>query len=133
MRQARIRAVNRASRAASAGPHGTALPAPQSSEPRSSRRRRIPTSKRANWTEPGASATASSSRHESDTIDLLEAGRSPARELYRRLAQEAGAAAPRSVLDPPYRLAGRDHLAQLVVQQQDLGDRAAPAIAGAPA
>src|SRR5262245_1288442 len=73
------------------------------------------------------------SRHEGDTVDLLQAGRAAAHTRERGLPQEAGAARLRRHLDLAYRLARRDQLAQLVVEQQRLGDGAAPAVAAAPA
>src|SRR4051812_35723489 len=88
--------------------------------------------KRQSATESGSSDTSrrspqnlSRSAHKRDTVDLLKRGFAFAHRFERRLAQGAGAVPLRRVLQLPDRRAGDDELAQLVVEDQQLGDRLA--------
>ncbi len=68
-----------------------------------------------------------------DTVDLPEVGLSAAHAIECRLAQEARAARPRGLLQTADGRTGDDHLAQLVGDQQHLGDRLAALVARAAA
>src|SRR5688572_29144684 len=89
----------------------------------------------ASFCTPSAVSSVSVSRlgNKSDTVDLLKRGFALAHRLERRVAQEARAAAARRVLQLAQRRAAGDELAHLVVQHEELGDRLAPLVAGAPA
>src|SRR5258708_5865748 len=73
------------------------------------------------------------SRHEGDTIDLIEGGFAAAHEIECRFAQAVGAELARGVLEGAHRLARTDELAHLVVERQRFGDGLATAKAGAAA
>src|SRR5215831_19932944 len=73
------------------------------------------------------------SRHEGDTVDLLQVGRARADQVDRGFAQEARAIRARGLFELPDRRARDDHLAQLVVEHHDLRDRAAALVTGAAA
>src|SRR6476661_6486501 len=102
---------------------GTALP----------RRGHQPRDRTSTRTAPGATKAVSWSRRESDTVDLLQAAAPLLHQIDGRVAQEAGAAAARGVLEHPDRLARDDHLAQLVRQRHDFRDGGAALEAGASA
>src|SRR5258708_23400215 len=76
---------------------------------------------------------ATSSRQSGDTVGLQEGGDALRPELERRAAEELRAARERELLEAARRRARHDRLAQLVVQDQELADRAAALVAGAAA
>src|SRR5687767_8673026 len=69
------------------------------------------------------------SGNKSDTVDLLQRGLALAHRVERGIAQEARAAAARRFLQLAQRRAAGDELAQLVVQDHELGDRLAALVA----
>src|SRR5215470_2577138 len=75
----------------------------------------------------------SSSRHNGDTVHLLERGLAGAYQLERGSAQQAHARLVRELLQLAHRRAIDDRLAYLVIEDQELPDRLAAAIAGAAA
>src|SRR5690348_2834449 len=85
----------------------------------------------------GAKPIVSASRknlvNKRDTVDFLQCRLALAHGIERRVAQQAGAVAHRRFLELAHRGAGGDQLAQLVVEDHQLGDRLAAAVAGAAA
>src|SRR5688500_5649943 len=75
----------------------------------------------------------SRSGNKRDTVDRVARGLALLHRFERRLAQEARARAPRRLLQLAQRRATGDELAQLVVQDHELGDRLAALVAGAAA
>src|SRR5688572_20796799 len=84
-------------------------------------------------TESSSASSGSSLSDKCDTVDLLQRGLAAPHGIERGLAQEARAVRRRAVLQLADRRARRDQLAQLVVEDQQLGDRTAPAVARAAA
>src|SRR5690606_29982048 len=84
-------------------------------------------------TRVGDSAATYSSRHKSDTVDLLQRGPPLAYQVHRRFAKEAQAARSSDFLDARDRLALDDHLPNLVVELEQLGHGDPSLVAGAPA
>src|SRR5712675_859348 len=74
-----------------------------------------------------------SSRHNGDTIDLLERGLAAPYQIERDAADQAHAALLRQFLELAYRRTVDDGLAQFVVQHQQLADGFTAAIAAAAA
>src|SRR5262249_58608401 len=84
-------------------------------------------------TSSGVRTTRSLSGNKRDTVDLLQRGAALAHRVERGVAQEPGAGALRSVAEPAHRGPVGDELAQLVVQDHELGDGHAPLVARAAA
>src|SRR3569623_3666416 len=82
---------------------------------------------------PGTSAMRSVSADQRDTIDLLQRGAARLHLRVRGVALAARAAARGSFLDLADRRPRDDQFAQLVGEQQDLGDRTAALVAAAAA
>src|SRR3954471_1879920 len=97
------------------------------------RRGHQPRDATATRTLPGATKAVSWSRHESDTVDLLQAAAPLLDQVDRGVAQEARATPPRRVLEHADRLARHDHLAQLVGERHDFRDGGAALETGAAA
>src|SRR6478752_67751 len=116
-------AVSCTARSSTASPTVTAAPSREASARAALDRQ--PRERTATRTVPGATKAVSLSRHESDTVDLLQAAAAPAHQVDGGIAQEARTAAARRVLEHADRLARHDHLAQLVGERHDLGDRGA--------
>src|SRR6267378_7661511 len=76
---------------------------------------------------------AISSRQSGDTVGLQKGGNAVLHQLERGGAEEFRAARERELLEAACRRARHDRLAQLVVQDEQLADRAAALIAGAAA
>src|SRR2546426_12751141 len=76
---------------------------------------------------------AISSRQSGDTVGLLECGDAVLHELESSGADEFRTARERELLETACRRAPHDRLAQLVVQDEQLADRAAALVAGAAA
>src|SRR5205809_1269198 len=76
---------------------------------------------------------ATSSRQSGDTVGLQEGGHAALHELERDGADEFRAARQRQLLQAASRRAGHDRLAQLVVEDEQLADRAPALVAGAAA
>src|ERR1700680_5264709 len=74
-----------------------------------------------------------SSRHNGDTIDLLESGFAPAHEIERDAADQPHAALLGQLLQLAHRRAIDDGLAQLVVEHQELADGFSAPISAAAA
>src|SRR5260221_11525453 len=83
--------------------------------------------------ESGASAIRTRSLNKRNTVDLFQRGFTPLHSLQCRIAQEPRAARPGGLLQLAHRGTGGDQLAQLVVEDHELGDRLAPLVAGAAA
>src|SRR5215475_2315899 len=75
----------------------------------------------------------SSSRHNGDTVHLLERRLTGAYQLERGSAQQAYARLMRELLQLAHRSAADDRLAYLVIEDHELADRLAAAVAGATA
>src|SRR5262245_30261021 len=82
-------------------------------------------------TSAGPRRISSGSGNKRDTVDLLQRGLAFLDRREGRLAQEARAGALRRLLERAQRRARGDELAQLVVQDHELRDRLASAVAGA--
>src|SRR5882724_10642078 len=76
---------------------------------------------------------AISSRQSGDTVGLQQGGNAVLHELECSAADEFRAARERELLEAACRRARHDRLAQLVVQDEQLADRAAALVAGAAA
>src|SRR5438105_9087633 len=76
---------------------------------------------------------AISSRQSGDTVRLQKGGHSLLHELERNGPDQPRAARQRQLLEPARRRTRHDRLAKLVVQDQQLADRAAALVAGAAA
>src|ERR1700738_4018482 len=74
-----------------------------------------------------------SSRHNGDTIDLLERGLAPAHQIQRDAADQPHAALLRERLELAHRGAIDDRLAQFIVENQQFTDGLSAAITAAPA
>src|SRR4029077_11703704 len=72
-----------------------------------------------------------SSRHNGDTIHLLDGGVSTPHQIKRRSTDEAHPSLPRQLLQLPHRHAADDRLADLIVQDHQLAHVPAAVIAGA--
>src|SRR5580700_7518536 len=72
--------------------------------------------------------TPTSSRHNGDTIDLLERRLAAPYQIESDAADQAHAAFLRQLLQLTHRRAIDDRLAQLIVEHQELTDRLAAAI-----
>src|SRR5947209_11558164 len=96
------------------------------------RGRTLPEARRS-ASESGASAIRIRSLDKRNTVDLFQSGFTVLHGLERGIAQEAGAAGPGGFLQLAHRGAGRDQLAQLVVEDHQFRDRLASLVAGATA
>src|ERR1700675_3273630 len=94
---------------------------------------RRPRLMRTRHTRRWARYTPTSSRHNGDTIDLLERGFAVAYEIERNAADQPYAALLRQLLELAHRSAIDDGLAQFVIEHQELADGFAPAVAAAAA
>src|SRR3954467_9046758 len=81
----------------------------------------------------GERRTSRRSGNKGDTVDFLERGLAVLHRIESGLAQRAGARALRGFLQMAHRRARRDQLAQLVVQDHELGERFSSLVAGAAA
>src|SRR5687767_15539404 len=82
---------------------------------------------------PGPSVTTCGSGNKRNTVDLLQRGLAPAHHVERRIAEKACPGTARRLLQLAQRRAAGDDLAQLVVQDHELGDRLAALVARATA
>src|SRR5687767_16014291 len=73
------------------------------------------------------------SGNKGDTVDLLKRGLALLHRVEGGVAQEARAGTQRRLLELAHRRAARDQLAQLVVEDHQLGDRLAALVARAAA
>src|SRR5437763_7443413 len=132
MRPAKPRRAEAANAVASSSPTvSAAAPCGSSTVARCSARAPQPRGVTARRSSCAPTKTSARSRHEGDTVDLLQAGVALAHEFHGGVAQEARAATARRFLQRTDRLARDDHLAQFVAEHHDLGDRAAALEAGA--
>src|ERR1043165_8072799 len=84
---------------------------------------------RASVTRSGHRAKCTSSRHEGNTIDLLQCCFSAFDRIERSLAQQSRTVAARRLLDGLYRLPCCDHLPDVVIEIENFSDRLAAFVA----